>query len=294
MKPKIIVLTGRTAAGKTSLSLSLANKFNAEIISADSRQVYRGMDVGTDKIKLTNNRAHGIRHHLIDVASPRRTFTVAQYKKLAKKAIKQILKRGRVPMIVGGSPFYIEALIYDFDFPEVKPNKVLRNMLRNKTASQLFTMLKKLDLSRAETVDENNKVRLIRAIEIAKTLGKIPPLSHSSPYDPLVLGLNIPEKILRQRINQRVDKRFSAIVSEIKSLRRQKLSFKRLVSFGLEYRYISWYILGKIDKKEALEKSKIATWQFAKRQKTYFKRLPVSWIKNQREAEGKIRKFLAT
>lgn len=292
MKPKIIVLTGPTAAGKTSLSLSLANKFNAEVISADSKQVYKGLDVGTDKIKLTNNRSSGIRHHLIDVAGPRRTFTVAQYKKLAKKAIKQILKRGRVPMIVGGSPFYIEALIYDLNFPEVKPNQTLRKNLKKKSTKSLLTLLKNLDPERAGSVDPSNRVRLFRAIEIAKTLGKIPPLSHSSLYTPLILGLNVPDKILRQRINHRVDKRFSAIAAEIKSLRRQKLSFKRLVSFGLEYRYVSWYLVGKIDKKEATEKSKIATWQFARRQKTYFKRLPIVWIKNQRGAETKIKKFL--
>ena len=290
MKPKLIVLTGQTTAGKTSLSLSLAKKYNCEIISADSRQVYRGMDIGTDKIKDKK----GIKHYLLDVASPKRTFTVARYSTLAKAAVKQILKKSKMPLMVGGTGFYIEALIYDLQFPKVKPNKMLRNMLRNKTASQLFAMLKKLDANRAEAVDENNKVRLVRAIEIAKTLGRVPPLSRSSPYTLLILGLQVSNAKLKSKINRRVDKRFSSIVAEIKRLRSQKMSFKRLISLGIEYRFISYYLMGKIDKQEALEQSKTATWQFAKRQKTYFKRLPIVWVKKQREAEKKIKEFLET
>jgi len=302
------------------LSIKLAKKFNGEIISADSRQVYKGLDIGTDKIPIspaTHRRRRaaaksstpsndgvsyqGVRHYLIDVASPKQTFTVAKWKKTAKQAVQEIVRKNKLPIIVGGTGFYIEALAYDLNFPEVKPNQALRKKLKKLPAEKLYQRLQKLDPKRAEDIDKNNPVRLIRAIEIAAALGKVPGLSHSShqtlsqskgPYNPLILGLKKPDKVLRQRINLRVEKRAHKIISEIKTLRKQNLSYKRLISFGLEYKYYSLYLLGKLTKKQAIEESKTATWRFARRQKTFFKRLPVIWVGNNRHAEAKIKDFL--
>lgn len=297
---KLIVLLGPTASGKTALSLKLTKKYGGEIISADSRQVYRGMDVGTGKIKLKNRKAAGIRHHLIDIASPKRTFTVAQYQKQARRAIKDILAREKIPLIVGGTGFYIEAIIYDRKFPQVKPNLRIRTKLEKLSPEQLFERLQKKDPQRAKTIEKKNKRRLIRAIEIIEAIGKVPPLN--SPFSPsltkegvggvLILGIRRTDKELRNLINRRVDARVPGIIREIKNLRKTGISFKRLINFGLEYRYFSRYLQGKLAKSETVAQLKTGTWQFAKRQYTWFKRLPVVWVKNQKQAEKEIRNFL--
>lgn len=293
---KLIVLLGPTASGKTALSLKLARKFNCEIISADSRQVYRGMDIGTGKIKLKNHKAAGIRHHLIDVASPRKTFTVARYQKLGRKVLNQILQKGKIPIIVGGTGHYIEALVYNQKFPAVKPNLKLRRELEKLSAVQLLGRLQKKDPERAKTIESKNKRRLIRALEIVAQLGKVPPSPSPSPQGRgigiLILGTKRSDSELRKAINRRVDARGSGIIKEIKALRQQGISFRRLINFGLEYRYFSWYLIGQISKAEATSKLKTATRQFAKRQYTWFKRLPVVWIKTQKEAETELTKFL--
>ena len=305
MKPKIIVLTGPTASGKTALSLKLANSVlrgKAEIISADSRQVYRGLNIGTGKVRLKNGRAAGIPHDLIDVASPRRTFTVAQYLKLANAAIKKILKNSKIPFIVGGTGFYIESLLAGNSPPQVKPNLELRKGLEKLSTEKLYKKLKQADPRRAKTIDRHNKRRLIRALEIIESLGHVPPLPRRDPpaeragrlgERSLILGLKLPDQTLRQRINRRVDTRLAGIIKEVKTLRQaQGMSWKRLINFGLEYRFVSWYLQGKLPKEEALEKLKIAIWQFARRQYTYLKRLPVLLIRDQPQAENKIKKFL--
>lgn len=299
---KIIILTGPTASGKTALSIKLAGKFDGEIISADSRQVYKGLTVGTDKVKLKNGKAVGIRHHLIDIASPKRTFTVAQWKKLAERAISAIHKQNKIPLIVGGTGFYIEALLYNLDFPAVKPKAALRKGLAKLSLAQLMKNLEYLDPERAATVDPHNKVRLIRAIEIAMAIGKVPPLRSPSPpvgegrvrgkYDALILGIKKSDNELRSRINKRVVERADAIIREIKKLRRQGLSLKRLINFGLEYRFYSLYLQRALTKEQAINKSKTATWRFGRRQYTFLKRLPVVWIKTGAEAEAEIKQFL--
>jgi len=168
-KPKIIVIAGPTASGKTSFSVQLAKKFNGEVVSADSRQVYRKLDIGTEKV--TKREMRGVPHHLMDVASPRRAFSVTRYKQLAEKAVESILKRGKMPIIAGGTGLYIDSVVYDRTYPEVKPNIPLRKSLEKKTEQELYAMLKKLDSRRAKDVDPKNKRRLVRAIEIAKQLG---------------------------------------------------------------------------------------------------------------------------
>ncbi|HPB60447.1 MAG TPA: tRNA (adenosine(37)-N6)-dimethylallyltransferase MiaA, partial [Candidatus Paceibacterota bacterium] len=178
-KPKIVVILGPTASGKTALSIKVAQKIGGEVISADSRQVYKGLDLGTGKV--TKKEMGSVPHHLLDVASPKRKFSVARYQKLANKKITEIIKRGRTPIIVGGSGFYIQAIVDNLILPDVPPNPKLRLELQGKTIHELFSILKKIDPQRAKNIDENNPVRLIRAIEIGKALGQVPKLQFANP-----------------------------------------------------------------------------------------------------------------
>lgn len=166
MKKQVLVIVGPTASGKSALAVRLAKRFDGEIISADSRQVYRGLDIGSGKI--TEKEKGGIPHHLLDIVSPKRVFTVAQYQKLAKRKIAEIIERRKLPIICGGTGFYVQSVIDDLALPKVKPNSRLRKSLNQKTAPELFQILQKLNAKRAVKIDRNNPRRLIRAIEIAK------------------------------------------------------------------------------------------------------------------------------
>lgn len=270
-KPKIIVILGQTSTGKSDFAVQIAKKIGGEIISADSRQVYKGMNLGTGKI--TKKEMRGIPHHLLDVASPKKVFSVSDYKKLTDKKIKEIVKRGNMPIVVGGTGFYIDAVINSNILPEVPPNKKLRATLVNKSALELFKMLLTLDPIRAKNIDSKNPVRLIRAIEIARALGKVPKVSTNSNYDVLKIGLTLPDEILKKRIYTRLITRIKkGMIKEIQNLHKQGISWKRMNALGLEYRYGALYLQGKITKKEMIEKLNIESWHYAKRQKTWFKR----------------------
>ncbi len=291
---KAIAIVGPTASGKTELSVKLAKKFKGEIISADSRQVYRGMDIGTGKI--TKKEMKGIPHYLLDVASPKRKFTVVQYKKKALKTIKDIQKRGKVPFLVGGTAFYIYSIIDNISIPRVKPDWKLRKELQKKTKEELYNQLKNLDPRRAETIDKNNKRRLIRALEIVlKTEKPVPlPKKQKLDFDFLILGIKKPKEELKKRIEKRLKKRLKqGMIAEVKRLRKSGVSWKRLESFGLEYRYIAKYLENKISEKEMTEKLQKEIEHFAKRQMTWFKKdKRIYWIKNREEAEKLVRGFL--
>ena len=174
-KPKVIVIMGQTATGKSALAVKIAKKIGGEIISADSRQVYKGLDIGTGKIFTKEMK--GISHYLIDIESPKNKFTAAQFKELAEEKIKEIIARGKTPIICGGTGFYIDAITKGVVFPEVPPNYPLRKKLALANDRALMLKLKKIDPERAKNIDPKNKVRLIRAIEIAKALGKVPHFS---------------------------------------------------------------------------------------------------------------------
>ena len=272
-KPKIIVILGQTATGKSDFAVDVAKNINGEIISADSRQVYKGMDLGTGKI--TKKEMKGVPHYLLDVVSPRnKTFSVSDFQKLASKKIDEIVKKGKIPIICGGTGFYIDAVINGKIFPEVPPNKNLREELSKKTAPQLFSLLKKLDVARAKNIDKNNKVRLIRAIEIAKALGKVPKINKTnSPFHVIKIGLAFPQEELKERIYIRLIKRIKkGMLREMERLHKEGVSWKKMESFGLEYRYSAFYLQGKMSKKEMIEKLFSQIWHFAKRQNTWFKR----------------------
>jgi len=292
-KKKIVVVLGPTAAGKSDLAVKLAKKFQGEIISADSRQVYKGMDIGTGKI--TKREMEGISHHLLDVASPKRRFTVSQYKKLAEKEIKKIFKKGKLPIICGGSAFYIQALSEGLVIPPVSPDWELRKKLEKKTNKELFAELKKIAPKRAKTIDRNNKRRLIRALEIAKKQGRVPPLKKEPlPYPFLFLGVKKSKEELKKLIEKRLEKRLKkGMIAEVKKLKKGGLSWKRLDEFGLEYRQISRYLQGKISKQEMTEKLKQDIINFAKRQMVWWKNdKRIHWINNYKEAEKLVKNFL--
>jgi len=282
---KLLVILGPTASGKTSLSIKLAKRFKGEIISADSRQVYKGMDIGTGKI--TKKEMQGIPHYLLDVASPKKRFDVAQFKSLAEKAIAKIVKRKRLPVIVGGTGFYIQTLIDNITIPEVKPDWKLRRKLEKKTQKALYSLLKARDPRRARTIDKNNPRRLIRALEIVLKTGKpIPPPSSESRYEAVILGVKKDQRQLKQLVEKRLTKRLKqGMIAEVKKLNESGVSFKRLEELGLEYKYIALYLQGIINKEEMIDKLQKKIEQYAKRQMTWFKRdKRIKWIKNEKQA----------
>ena len=294
MQKKLIVILGPTASGKSALSVKLAKKFNGEIVSADSRQVYKGMDIGTGKI--TKKEMGGIPHYLLDVASPKRKFTVAQYQKLALKAINKILKKGKLPILCGGTGFYIQAVIDGIIIPEVKPDWKLRKELELISTEKLFKKLKKLDPNRAKTIDKNNRRRLIRALEIIlKTKKPVPLLKKKPlPYPVLMIGIKKGKEELKSLIKKRLLKRLKkGMVEEIKKLHKLGVNWQRLEEFGLEYRFISQYLQGKLSYKEMVEKLQKEIEHFAKRQMTWFKKdKRIHWIKDYKKAEKLVKEFL--
>lgn len=272
MKNKILVICGPTATGKSILAVELAKLFNGEIISADSRQVYRGLDIGSAKITVDEMR--GIHHHLIDIADPREVFTVAEYKKLADAKITEIIARGKLPILCGGTGMYISAVVNNQKFPEVPPNPALRDELAKLSPEELFEKLKTLDPNRAQAIDSKNPRRLIRALEVASTptasFAERLPLKEGD-FSVLTIGLHLPKEELVERIKQRIDARIPALFDEINNLHDQGISWERLDSFGLEYRYGAEYIQNKITLEQFKELLATKTWQFVKRQMTWFK-----------------------
>lgn len=289
-KRKIITIIGQTSTGKSDFAVEIAKLINGEIISADSRQVYKGMNLGTGKI--TKKEMGGIPHHLLDVISPRNIFSVNNFQKIANKKITEIINQGKIPIICGGTGFYIDSIVNGNIFPEVPPNKKLRKELATKTKEELFNILKKIDKNRAKTIDKNNPVRLIRAIEIAKALGKVPLQNKGNrEYDILKIGLTLPPEILKERIRSRLLSRIKkGMIKEVKDLHeKEKISWKRLESFGLEYKYVSYFLQSKMAKDEMIEKLNTEIWHFAKRQKTWFKRDPnIIWIDPTTKSDKKL------
>lgn len=319
MKDRVLVIVGPTSSGKSDLAVKLALKqphvngqIGAEVISADSRQVYKGLDIGSGKITVREMK--GVRHHLLDVADPRKQFTVERYRLLAKHAIIDIQKRGKLPIICGGTGFYIDAVLNGSPFPEVPPNPALRKRLSKKSLPQLLAMLRKLDFNRWTMIDANpsdkkNARRLIRAIEIAQGSKRAlrlegvrlavsddrrvdgPPAETNRTgaraiplhvnYDARSIGIKIPVDKLRVRIRARLLKRIkTGMIEEVRRLHAKRnsrnpnggLSWKRLDELGLEYRYVARYLQGNMTKQEMIDKLAIEIGRYSKRQMTWWKR----------------------
>lgn len=285
----LIVILGPTASGKSSLGIALAKRFHGVVISADSRQVYRGMDIGTGKV--TKREMSGVRHELLNVASPRRQYTVARYLRDVQRVLRRLPPA--VPIfLVGGSPFYIEAITRTGTFSPVPPDPQLRRRLAKKTTPQLIALLRRKDPERLATIDTANRRRLIRAIEIASSSE-----SATSPTLPpfrlLTLGVALPKHTLHQRIDRRVDVRLrQGMVAEVARLHRAGLSWNKLDAFGLEYRFLSRYLRGQLSKPEAIQQLKSAIHHFAKRQMTWWKRdTEVQWLRPP-QARAQVKAFL--
>lgn len=298
---KLIVIVGPTASGKSDLGVRLAKKFRGEIVSADSRQVYKGLDIGSGKI--TKKEMMGIPHYLLDVASPRRKFSVAQYQKIALKAIRAIQKRGKLCILVGGTPFYVYAVTDGYVFPEVKPNPKLRKVLERLSVEQLLAKLTKLDPRRAATIEQKNKRRLVRALEIVMTTGKpvtelrgVNPLptGQAGLFDILLIGMKRTPDELKKRIHERLlDRLDHKMVTEVESLHGKGLSWKRLEELGLEYRYVAQYLQQKISYKEMVELIQKETEDFVRRQMVWFKRdLRIHWVSSWLEAAKLSKNFV--
>ncbi len=300
-KPKLIAVVGPTATGKSDFAVLLAKIFNGEIISADSRQVYKGLDKGTGKI--TKKEMLGVPHHMLDIASPRSAYDVTKYKLSADKKISEIYKRHKLPFLVGGSGFWIDAVAFNQAFPNVPPNLNLRKKLDKLSASDLFAILQKIDLKRSALIDRHNKRRLVRAIEIVELTKKSSTeLLKSDPqYDTLFIGLDQSDSVLFDKIDKRLAKRLrQGLVSEVKNLHANGITWKRLDDLGLEYRYISMFLQGTLTKTEAIAQLKAAIIKYAKRQRTWFKRNEkIIWLDPQKKttaikARAAIKKFLGS
>jgi len=306
---KLIVILGPTASGKTGMSIKLAKKFNGEIVSADSRQVYRGLDVGSGKV--TKKEMQGIPHHLLDVTNPKKRFSVAQYQKLAQKAISKIQNKNKIPFLVGGTGFYIQSIVNSIILPEVKPNWKLRAKLEKKSNQELFLILEKLDPIRAQNIDKQNPRRLLRALEIVISTGSaVPTLSHiekPNEFDILQIGIKKDKIELAKLINKRLLVRLKPVrnashsdasenntmINEVKKLHKQGISWKRFEELGLEYKFVAQFLQNKITHQEMKQKIQIESEHFAKRQMTWFLRdKRIIWIKNYKQAEKLIKKFL--
>lgn len=293
--PRIVVILGPTSSGKSALSVHLAREIGADIISADSRQIYKGLDIGTGKI--TKKEMFGVPHHMLDVVSPRTKYSAGKFKKEAEKIISEVIKRKKVPIVVGGTGFYIQALVYGLIFPEVKADAKLRAKLTKKSVEELLSILKKLDSERAKNIDRKNKVRLVRAIEIAKVLGKVPEIKKDLKYNPLLVGIDLPDKILKLKIKKRLLERArKGMIKEAEELRRKGLSFRRMEELGLEYRYLAKLLKKEIDKKTFLRTLEKEIWQYVKRQRTWFRKdKNVKWFRPSEYVKIKqnVREFLS-
>lgn len=292
-KPRIIALVGPTASGKTALGIYLAKKFHGEIISADSRQVYCGLDIGTGKV--TKKEMAGVPHYLLDVISPKKQFTVSDFVQHASEAADSIQQANHLPFVVGGTGLYTDTFLGRMTYAEVPPNPALRAELEKKPAPELFAQLQKIDPRRAATIEKENPRRLIRAIEIAKAIGASPLPTPTQHYDVLWLGLAPTQETLYANIRTRLLARIQeGMVQEAQQLHAQGLSYKRMDALGLEYRFLSQLLQHTISKEDFVSGLECAIQHYAKRQMRWFKRNQnIHWVQTKEEAAEKVRAFIA-
>ncbi len=284
----VIVIVGPSASGKTKVSIDLASKINGEIISADSMQIYKYMDIGTAK-PLEDER-FGIKHYLIDEITPDREFSVAHFQKLALKYIDEIIKKGKKPIIAGGTGLYINSLIYNIKFTKMGNDKILRNNLEyiaNEKGNEfIYNILKEIDPKTANRIHVNDRRRIIRAIEVFKTTGK--PMSyywHASrstppPYNYIIFGLNMEREKLYDKINKRVDGMIEkGLIEEVKNLVEMGYDKCSVAMQGLGYKEMIWYLKGETTLNESVNLLKRNTRRYAKRQMTWFSKIEnITWL----------------
>ncbi|SDN30502.1 tRNA dimethylallyltransferase [Alkalicoccus daliensis] len=296
MKQPLIVIAGPTAVGKTETGIKLAKKFNGEIISGDSMQVYRKMDIGT--AKATKDEQNLVPHHLIDILSPEENFSAADFKEKAEKAINKISSKNKLPIIVGGTGLYIQSLLYNYSFSESKENMVYRKeleeILERNGKNYLYALLQEKDPESAEKIHFNNSRRIIRSLEIIHQTGApvkaMEEQKLESKYDVLIIGLTMNRELLYQRINERVDLMLeNGLLEEVENLIKDGAeNYSSMKAIG--YKELIPYIKGRISLEEAADNLKQNSRRFAKRQLTWFRnKMPVQWFDVTENREGKIK-----
>lgn len=296
IKQKVVVIIGPTSSGKTEMSLKLAKKFNGIIISADSRQIYKNMDIATAKIKKSQQQ--NIPHYMLDIVKPNEEFTLSLYQKTVLNLLNSIAKNNLkktqkiLPFIVGGTGLYIKSIVDEYKIPSVPPNKNLRDALNQESLKELIKKLIKLDPN--TNVDISNKRRVIRAIEILNITDSIKLESKSSNFEFLQIGILIPREKLNQKITQKIEDMYKkGLVKETQMLLDKDYDINLPAMSALGYKHIYKYLKKKITLKQALKLMKQDTKRFAKRQMTWFRKdKRINWIKTEKEAEILIRNFL--
>ena len=268
MLPKLIVIEGTNASGKSSLGVELAKKYNGEIISADSRQVYRRLDLGSGKI--TPEETDGVPHHLLDVRSPGEFFSMADFQKLAYAAIDDILSRGRQPFLVGGTGLYVDAVADGYILSDKEPDAALREHLETFETPELYRMLR--EKLPDTDIDPRNRHRVMRALE-RLAADDYRPGRKEPRYELLKLGVTWPREILKQRIDERLERRLrQGMTDEVRAMLDDGVSEVFLTKLGLEYKYLTWYLTGKMGYEQMVEELGSAIKRFAKRQMTWFRK----------------------
>ncbi len=300
-KEKVIVICGPTASGKTALSIELAKKINGEIISCDSMQIYKDMNIGT--AKPTREEMQDIKHYLIDFVSPDERYSVADYKRDSKKAIKEIIKKGKVPIIVGGTGLYIDSLIYEIEYKNIEFDEKYRQQLENRVEQEglniLYEEAKRIDSIAIEKISENDKKRILRILEIYHATGKnkteqeIESRKNEVEYDYKVYAISWEREKLYDRINRRVDMMIEqGLIEEVEEISKKYNKFPTAMQ-GLGYKEVIEYLEGKCSKEEMIEKIKMETRRYAKRQLTWFrKNKQTIWIDGQEKIQNNIQIIL--
>ena len=301
-KPKVIVIVGPTASGKTALSIELAKKINGEIVSCDSMQIYKDMDIGSAKPSI--EEMQGIKHYMIDIVNPDERFSVAEYKKQAEIAIDEILSKGKTPIVVGGTGLYADSLIYGIEYPEIKFDEKYRESLEQQAETKdglkdLYNKAKKIDEQAIQKISENDKKRIIRILEIYHQTGKtkteleIESRKNEVKYDYKVFAINMDRQILYERINKRVDIMIeNGLIHEVENLLKKYSEFPTAMQ-GLGYKEVVQYLNNELTKQEMIDKIKQETRRYAKRQLTWFrKNKETIWLDGQADIQNNINVIL--
>lgn len=295
-KQKVIVIGGPTASGKTALSIELAKQINGEIVSADSMQIYKEMDIGT--AKPTQKEMQGIKHYMLDIITPNERFSVADYKIKAKQAIKEILDKGKVPIVIGGTGLYIETLIYEIEFPKIDTDLEYRKQLENEASERglevLYKRAQEIDAEAMKKISPNDKKRILRILEIyhqtGKTKTELDKESKKEPdYDYKLFAINMDREILYEKINKRVDIMIeNGLIEEVQKICDNYKEFPTAMQ-GLGYKEVVEYLVGKTSYEEMIEKIKMESRRYAKRQLTWFRKYDnITWLDGQDDIQKNI------
>ncbi len=304
--PRVLCIVGPTSSGKTDLGIELAKKFHGEVINADARQVYKWFSLGTGKPQDGKWVVRGgkrvfmvqdIPHHLMDVLMPKKIFTVAEWRKRAMKTVHEIIARGHLPIVVGGTGLYVQALVDNYHIPSVPPQAAYREAMESKTLDELLALLHQVDPGASKVVDMQNRRRVVRALEVVTYTGKSF-ASQRSKEEPeaefLMIAVNRPREELYARINQQVDHMVeNGWAKEIRSLHERGIDWDAPAMTAIGYREIAAFVRGECTLEEAVEKTKMATRHYAKRQMTWFKRdTRIHWIDEPEEATALVKKWI--